>query len=192
MANGSPWFIFDINNKQIITSKTIPGTIKDSKDVILSETPIPGSNYQPVTYGGGGNRKISLTLPILNRNGVIGNIGLVKQFEALRNRYTGLTSIFSDQFTPNPKVLYSWGTGSLPLVYWVKNCQFSHEGEWVNYFGAPQYTMVDLELWLDESNILYKAEEIFRKISGIAQTAINLKDLVSEGSPFGQFKGKNL
>lgn len=163
-----PWFIFDIGNKQLITSVTIPDNITDRKDIVLAETPIPGLNYQPINYGGGGNRKISFTLPIVKRNNTIGNVLLLKQFDNLRNQAVGLTGVFSGQFKPNPKVLYYWGTGSVPLIYYVKKCDFVHQGQgFVNELGNPKYSMVEMELWLDETNILYKAEEVFRKITSL-------------------------
>lgn len=173
-----PWFLFDIDNKQLITSITIPDEIKDQKDIILSETPIPGLNYQPINYGGGGNRKISFTLPIVKRNNSVGNMMLLKQFENLRNQAVGLTSIFTGQFTRNPRVLYYWGTGSVPLVYYVKKCDFSHGAGWSNELGNPQYTNVDFELWLDESNPLYKAEEVFRKIASLTATITNAYEVI--------------
>jgi len=173
-----PWFMFDIDNIQLITSATIPGDMTDSKDIILSETPIPGQNFQPITYGGGANRKISFTLPIIKRNNTVGNSLIKAQFENLRNRSVGFRNIFSTQFSPNPQVLYYWGTGSIPLVYWVKQCNFVTPQSWVNALGQPILTNVAIELWLDETNILYKAEEVFRKLSSLTGMVINAYDVV--------------
>jgi len=173
-----PWFLYDIGNKQLIVSQTIPDEISDVKDVILTETPIPGLNYQPITPGGGGNRKITMTIPIVKRNNSVGNILLIKQFEQLRNQNVGLTGVFSNQFTPNPQVLYYWGTGSVPLVYWVKKCDFTHSGGWVNEIGNPTYTGVSLELWLDETNPLYELEQLFRKFSALSGSVVNAYDVV--------------
>lgn len=177
-AYNLPWFMFDLDNLQLITSVTIPGDIKDSKEIILSETPIPGENFQPVNYGGGGNRKISFTLPIIKRNNTIGNVLILKQFENLRNRAVGLTNIFSNQFVPNPKVLFYWGTGSVPLVYWIKKCDFTHTGGWTNAVGFTQHTLVDFELWLDETHILFKAEEVFRKVASLVGMVTNAYDVI--------------
>ena len=173
-----PWFMFDIGNKQLITSVTIPGDISDKKDIVLAETPIPGLNFQPISYGGGGNRKISFTIPILNRNNSVGNVLLLKQFDNLRNQSAGLTSLFSNQFNPNPKVLYYWGTGSIPLVYYVKSCEFVHSAGWVNEMGSPKFTNISIELWLDETNPLYLAEEVFRKLSSLTGMVVNAYNVV--------------
>jgi len=163
-----PWFLFDIVNAQLITTPLIPGDITDSKDIILTETPIPGLNYSPIQYTGGGNRKISFTLPLIKRNNTIGNVLLLKQFDQLRNQSAGLADVFSGQFTPNPKVLYYWGVGSVPLVYYVSKCNMTHKAGWTNQVGQPQYTDLEIELILDESHPLYKAEELFRKVSAFS------------------------
>lgn len=163
--------MFDLSNYQLITTPTIPGDVKDSKDIVLSETGVPGQNFQQVNYGGGGNRKISFTIPIMKR-GDTGNVMLLKQFENLRNRASSFTDIFSSQFTPNPKVLFYWGTGSIPLVYWVKKCDFTHPTYWTNKWGATQYTLIDMELWLDEKSPLYKMEEIARKLASQSNFAL--------------------
>ena len=160
-----PWFMYDIQNSQLITSQTRPGDIKDTKEIYLTETPIPGLNYAPVQPAGNGNRKISFTLPLLKRNNTIGNSLLLMQFHALRNQATGFLNIYSKQFTPNPKVIYYWGTGSLPLVYFVSKCELTNKSGWINQQGQPQYSEAMVELILDENHPVYKAEEFYRHIS---------------------------
>ncbi len=182
-----PWFMYDISNNQLITSQTRPGDIKDSKDVFLTETPIPGLNFAPVQFSGNGNRKISFTLPLLKRNNTVGNSLLLQQFHLLRNQATGLLNIFSQQFTPNPKVLYYWGTGSLPLVYFVSKCELTHKSGWVNQQGQPQYSEVQIELILDENHPLYKAEEFFRNVSAYTASAIYAFDNISNPSQERKF-----
>jgi hypothetical protein len=167
-----PWFMYDLFNRQLITSQTIPGDIKDSKDIFLTEIPIPGLNYSPVQSAGNGNRKISFTLPLLKRNNTVGNSLLLQQFHALRNQARGLLNIYSNQFNPNPKVLYYWGTGSLPMEYYVTKCEFTHKQGWTNQTGQPQFSEVNIELLLDENNFLYKAEELFRKVSIYTASAL--------------------
>lgn len=176
-----PWFMFDLANKQLITSQTIPGDIKDSKDIILTETPIPGLNYAPIQSSGNGNRKISFTLPLMRKNNTVGNLLLLKQFHTLRNQGKGISQIFSSQFTPNPKVLYYWGTGSVPMIYYVKKCDPTNRQGWVNQQGFPQYSEIDIELWLDEENALYKAEELYRKVVAITGGVLNSFDTIAGG-----------
>lgn len=165
-----PWYMFDLHNLQLITSVTIPeGEIKDSKSVVITETPIPGRNFQPISTGGNGNRTVSFTLPILKRSIAAGNVMLLKQFDLLRNQAQGLLglSALKGQFSPNPKVLYSWGIGSVPLVWYVSKCDFRHTSNMVNAIGNPQLSYVEIELKLDETHPLYKAEESFRNVSAV-------------------------
>jgi hypothetical protein len=174
-----PWFMFDLSNMQLITSATIPNTdIKDSKNIVLTETPIPGLNFSPVTPGGTGNRKISFTLPLLKRNNTVGNVLLLKQFDMLRNNAVGLTGIFSQQFNTTPKVLFNYGVGSIPLVYWVAKCDFNHKQGMTNALGSPQYTEIEFELILDETNPLYIGEEVFRKVSSLLGMAEGAYDTI--------------
>ncbi len=178
-AYNMPWFMFDIYNKQLITTTTLPSDISDVKDIILTETPIPGLNYAPIQPAGGGNRKISFTVPLIKRNNTVGNVLILKQFDLLRNQATGLLKIFTGQFTPNPKVLYFWGTGSVPLIYFVKRCNPTHRRGWINALGAPQYSEIEMELWLDETSPIYKGEEIFRKLSALTGELLASFDVIS-------------
>ncbi len=165
-AFGLPWFMYDLYNKQLITSKIIPGDMRDTKQIFLTEVPIPGINYQPVQPAGGGNRKISFTIPLIRRDPVLGNVHLLKQYDQLRNRTDSpLQTGSSLQFGSTPKVLFYWGTGSVPLVYWVSKCDMTHKQGWTNSAGLPQYSEIQIELILDERDPLYKAEEMFRKVS---------------------------
>lgn len=171
-----PWFIFDLTNKQLITSNTIPqGEIGDDKNVIFTETPILGNNFAPVSAGANGNRKISMQIPIINR-GLEGNIALIKQFELLRNKSRGFLGLKrKNQWANNPKVLYCWGVGSVPLEYYVTKCSIQHTANMVNAVGLPQHSIVSLELTLDETSMLYKVEEVYRDITsvmGVATSAI--------------------
>jgi hypothetical protein len=183
-----PWFMYDIYNFQMITSVTIPGDISDSKDVLLTEVPIPGLNYAPVMPSGNGNRKISFTLPLIKRNNTLGNSLLLRQFDSLRNQATGLLNLFPGQFTPNPKVLYYWGTGSVPLIYFVKKIDFSNKQFFMNELGNPQYSEVSIELWLDEDNLLYKAEQVWRTVASVLQNGENTFDAISKIAGFKQSK----
>ena len=144
-----PFFMLDLYNLKLITSQTVPGDIIDDKKIILTETPIPGLNYAPIQPSGNANRKVSFTLPLLKRNNTIGNSLIVNQFHVLRNQGGGLKGIFSQQFQPNPKVLFNWGIASVPLIYFVSKCQLTHKKHWVNQQGQPQYSEVQIELILD-------------------------------------------
>lgn len=180
MAFNLPWFLFDLQNLQLITSPNIPiGEITDTKEIVLSEIPIPGLSYNPISTGGMGTRKITLTIPLVKINNSVGNVLLLKQFDNLRYQAFGprLSNLISQsvQFSANPKVLYFWGAGNgVPLEYYVKRCDPVHRASFVNRFGNTQYSEIQLELWLDESSLLFKAEETFRKLASIAGGIQNL------------------
>lgn len=167
--NGSaPWFIFDETNEQLITSPTIPMTVEDRKSVIFAQSAVAGLNYTPLNPAMNGNNIVSFTIPILNRRGSQGNMPVLAGLEELRNQATGFTNPFDNrtgQFLRNPTVIYYWGTHRPPLRYKVLNCGFSHQSSLSNQLGGSQYTLVDIELALDEGNGLYKMYELERHIA---------------------------
>lgn len=175
-----PFFLFDLSSKQLITSPIIPGDISDTKDIVLAEQSIPGLTYQPIQSGGMGNRKVSFTLNLIKRNGIVGNVNLLKQFDNLRHASFSYKNISqqNSQFTPNPKVLYNWGIGSAPLVWYVKKCDPTHKQHWVNAFGQPQYSEISIELILDETNPLNKVEDMMRQVASIAGMAEGIESLI--------------
>jgi len=174
-----PWFMFDLRNLILITTATIPGDISDAKEIVLTETPIPGLGFSPITNGGLGNRKISFSIPLIRRNNTVGNTLIRAAFENLRNRGFGITGAIGgeNEFNPNPKVLYQYGVG-LPLVYFVKKCDFVHKQGWINEFGNTKYTEVQIELWLDETNILNKIESQWRRLAGYAGAAMEAYNVI--------------
>jgi hypothetical protein len=181
-----PWFMYDLANGILITTRMIPESIRDTKTIILTEVPVPGMNYQPVIAGGGGNRKIGFTIPLVRRDPVMGNVTVLKAFENLRNQVQSLLPIPQKQFNPGPKVLYFWGTGSIPLVYIVAAVNFTHRGDQVNSMGLPQYTDIEVELILDESDPRYKMEEQFRMASSYMGMGQQVIDVAVTGGLLGK------
>jgi hypothetical protein len=176
-----PFFIYDIRNKQLITSKRIPSDIQDNKSIVFSETPIAGLNYDPLSFGGMGNRKISFSIDLVKKNNNVGNVLMVKQFENLRNQPFGFKNLFrkSGQFVGGNKVLYHWGTSNfIPVVWYVTKCNFNHKSAFTNRFGYTQYSTIDIELLLDETNPIFRVEDMFRKLSGFVQQGFSSADLV--------------
>lgn len=179
------WFMFDLTNRQLITSPNVPADITDTKDVLLTEVPIPGQNFSPIQSGGMGNRKVSFTLPLIKRNNTVGNMLLLKQFHSLRNRGDVRPG---GRRTQNPRVLYYWGIGSVPQVWYVKRADPTSKQGWVNQFGYPQYSEISMELWLDATHPLTQAEDVFRQsiqALGLAIPAFDVvSNLISGGSPY--------
>jgi len=168
--------MYDLDNGQLITSRIIPGDIGDSKKIVLVETPIPGLNYEPVMPAGGGNRKVSFMLPLIMRERTVGNVLLLKQFDLLRNQAAGFANFAgAKKFMRTPRVLYYWGTGSVPLVWFVSKADVVHKQGWVNARGMPQYSEIEIELTLDEEHPAYKVEETWRMAAammGMAAQAV--------------------
>lgn len=177
-----PWFMFDIDNKLIITSKPIPKDITDNKAIVITEVPVPGLGYEPVSPGGMGNRHVSFTIPVISKNNTIGNSLLLKEFDMLRHPVS--LSLFDEgqQFVRGPKVLYWWGTGSLPQVYYVTKCNFKHKASLINQLGFPQWTDVAIELILDEEHFVNIAEDIFRKITAHAGSTLNTFKVIASSA----------
>jgi hypothetical protein len=174
-----PWFMIDIDNFSLIMSIPIPGDTNITRKPKLAETPVPGLSYEPVTPGGFGNKHVSFVIPAVKKNNTVGNTLLVKQFENLHEQVSSVLDLFGDdQFVRGPKVLYSWGTGSIPLVYWVAKCDLVNRGDMYNQLSSPTWTDVDIGLIRDDEEPIYLAEEAFRKISAIAGTVINTFDVV--------------
>lgn len=167
----------------MITSPTIPMSVEDRKNVVFAESAIPGLNYTPLTPNRNGNTNISFTLPIINRLNNRGNIVTVNQLENLRNQnLPSIVALFkpSPQFRGNPQVLYYWGTHRPPLLYWVKKCDFSHDTRMTTAAGNSAYTMVDIELELDENSSLYRMWRIELMASSLAGGALAVSDMRRE------------
>ena len=178
-ANRTNWFMFDLSNKQLISLTTAPETVSDTKGTATVEVSVPGGAYKPVLFSSLENKKIAFTIRVIARNQVLGNQVYIQQFDALRHPQVGLFSIFADKtaFTPNPKVLYHYGTGTaVPLVYFVS---IAMEHSLFNNWGYPQITDVTVELILDEDNLINQAETVTRKIAMIAGTVQGAGSMVA-------------
>lgn len=175
-----PWYMIT-ENGLFITSPTIPLSISSSKEIMYAESAVPGINYTPLYPNRQGNNKVSFTLPIINRRGVLGNANIMAQFEMLRNSDTpSLAELFKKNtdvsFRSVPKVIYQWGMHLPPLQYFVRKCDFEHTTTLLTDFGFSKYTMVSIELELDETSKLYQMYRLARQVQaivGVAETALN-------------------
>ena len=181
-----PFFLFDLTNYQLITTTTIPSDISDTKSIVLVETSIPGQDYAPVMQTANGNRKISFTLKLIKRNNTVGNIMLVSQFERLRHQNSSVMSLVGNKKPwANPKVLYNYGVGAVPLECYVSKCDFTHASGWTNELGYPQNTEVSMELIIDQTSPLYIAEQVFTEFMAWSGMLNDAADLVAS-----QFQNK--
>jgi hypothetical protein len=185
--NALPWYLLDDTNGILITSATIPVSITDAKEIVWAVTEIPGLNYTPLYPNRNGNTTLAFSIPIINRKGSVGNSNLLQSFEILRNNDTpSLTNLFArgSQFTPNPSVIYQWGTHRSPQRFKLTKLDFDHNGILTNKYGLSQYTVVNIELMLDEQSSLYRADRILRKVQGILGVADSTSQIFSNGRPY--------
>jgi len=175
-----PYYIYVLDSNLLITSPIVPTEIQDSKNIVYAQTSIPGLDYAPLSSGGFGNRTISFTIDLIKRNNSTGNSLQLKLYEVLRNPVSNIQEVFSsnNQFVQNPKVLFSYGVGSVPLVWYVTKCDFVHSGQYTNALGFPQFSKINIELTLDETNALNKIEKVFRQFASIIGSTEATKDII--------------
>lgn len=174
--NKLPWYIFDDDNGILITSPTIPVSITDAKEIVWAEPAIPGLNYTPLYPNRNGNRTVAFQIPIINRKGKFGNSNLLQAFDILRNNDNPSLSALFDRgstYKSNPSVIYQWGLHTTPLRWKIKRLDYTPNPFLTNPAGFSQYTIVDIELALDENSELYRMSRISRKVQaavGVAQS----------------------
>ncbi len=173
-----PWYMLTTNG-MLITSPTIPLSISSSKEIIYAESAVPGINYTPLYPNRQGNSKLSFTLPIINRLGLMGNANIMAQFEMLRNSDTpSLMELFKKNvdvsFRSLPQVIYQWGTHLPPLRYWVRQCDFEITTTLTTKAGFSKYTMVNFVLDLDETDSLYQMYRLSRQVQAIVGSVQSL------------------
>lgn len=182
-----PWYMIVDSTGTMITSPTIPVKINDTKAIIFAESQVPGLNYTPLYPARFGNRKIAFSLPIINRLARYGNQTTLDQIELLRNSDNpSILSLFQRpaRFKANPTVIYGWGTHTTPLRWVVRKADMEHNSSLTNANGFSQYTIVNLELEVDEDSTLYRAYRIKKLVSSIAGNFVNSKQLNSSGRPY--------
>lgn len=153
-----PWYMIDLDNFQLYVSELVPEDIKDEKNVILTESPIPGLGYQPISPGGNSNRIVNFTLPIYSTEVFVGNSLLLRYFKQIRSPIAPLFQK-PEQHQRSPKVLYNFGLGDPPMVFYAKNCSISSKGSMVNEFGNPELSYVDISLLYDPEHEINIIEE---------------------------------
>lgn len=178
-----PWFIFSWATKDLITSKTVPETVSDTKSISRPGTQIPGGGSEVSKFGSISSRKISFSIKMANFNNNLGISPKVKALENLRNPAPPFLGFGAPKpFSPNPSVLYYHGTGSSVLWYFVTKCDFtlSHQ----NRIGMPQVVTASISLTLDEEGTLYTIERIYRQVTAKLGLAQSLKEQVSSTHPY--------
>ena len=183
-----PWYIL-AENGILITSPTIPLSVASTKEIIYAENAVPGLNFTPMYPNRQGNMKLSFSLPIINRKGILGNANILASFEMLRNSDTpSLAELLKKKtdvaFRSPPQVVYSWGTHLPPLTYWVRKCDFEHTTTLVNSAGFSKYTIVNFELELDETSLLYQNYKLVRRVQSLIGMGEQVANLLGSSRPY--------
>lgn len=148
-----PWFMYDLTNRQIVFNlRARPEHIQDTKQIKYTEVPVYGQADPPLVYSGGGLRRLSFNIKFFS-NSPIGHIPLLAQIRAMRHGNLNRTSV-----NKGVRVIYFWGTGSVPLVWHVAKADIVHDGA-ATRVGMPYWSEVAFELIVDTTHPLYKIEQ---------------------------------
>lgn len=173
-----------IGGSNVLSSNIIPEQITFNKPINYSQKAIPGGRTSIPEFNNFGATTVSFTVTHVNVNSEFGVVGVQKFFESLRQpeeRYDSGTSALgtlvgnSPPFIANPKVIYFYGTGSVPMVYFVTKVDFTL-GRF-NRNSFPQAITVGIDLVLDENGALYNAESAFR----LSVNKLNLLNIAVQG-----------
>lgn len=178
-------------NTRIFTSNTVPDSISSQKQMSYEQLQIPGGRASIPKFGSMQAKKISFSLKLARFNNQTGVNPDVKFFEMLRypffrlqeigNGFSQGSKLFKD-FTPNPKVLYFWGTGAV-LNYFVTNVNIDLSK--FNNLGFPQVATISLDLELDEDGALFTAEMKYMQIvSGLISARTLLRGKAKPANPY--------
>lgn len=173
-----PWFILNLDSKELIVLPNVPLEIKSTKETRFSQTQVPGASTDMIQFSGLGPTKISFDIKLLKKDNIVGNMPTLKQFENLR---VPIFSVFDGLVPPTdnqpPKIIYWYGSGmTLPQTYYVSRCDFSHK--MYNQLGYPQMTDISMELMMDEHTILYTFEKYARAVLAVLGTVESIVTLL--------------
>lgn len=186
--NKVPWFIAG-RGAGIITSKTVPESVTDSKVIQWNETPVPGSHTGVPKYGGMQARRISFSLKVAEFNDTFGVTTKLAQFRRLRNPEPEYVVFGGYQpFSANKTVFYFYGTVS-PFVVecYVNKVDFTLT--YPNKYGRPQVGDVQMELIVREEGALWAFEREWSQLKALLGLAKSVAEPFSSGNPY---KGRGL
>lgn len=173
-----PWFIYIWDSPYILMSRNVPESITSQKTINRTNQSIPGAGTSIPKFGNIDAEKISFSIKLASFNNELGVTDQVRFFDLLRTPDSPTTDVVSRPFTANPQVLYWYGNGKLPMLYYVAKCDY-RLSKW-NIYGMPQVVDVDFEFILDEESKVYKMEVAARKL--LAATA-GAESVASQLSP---------
>jgi len=161
-----PWFLAIFGSTEydfsFLTSKTIPESVSDTKEINIAQSQIPGGKTTIKKFGSFGARTISFNIKFASFDDNLGVTPQIAVLQTLRYSTSKFFSIKTDSFVPPPKVIYyHTASTTIPLVCICDNVDFTTS--YPNVIGKPQVVDVSMRLLVDEDNPVMKIEEGIRK-----------------------------
>jgi hypothetical protein len=186
-----PWYIIKYSSitsslylPEFYTSKNIPLETDSSRKINRTKRQVPGGATVASSFANMEDKIISFSFETGKYNAQFGIMDDYRFFDSLRKPridISGATSISSGTatatgwdkakpFTPNPKVLYGYGAGSMiPQVYFVDDVKIKTADP--NKYGYHQFMNVSITLSYDEANALNTAESTINGILSLVGVA---------------------
>lgn len=183
-----------------ITTKTIPTSVSDTKEINWSEIQIPGGHTSSSRFGSFGANNITFNLKVADFNDKLGVTSLTSALSTLRRPTTGRKYSGNFKFEENGLPSYSSGTlyapftpppnvimwhsliANIPLEYEVKKCDFDTSKP--NRWGRPQVVNISFSFTLVEDGLLYEMEVLAAQVAGVINTAKGVTRLFGKGNPY--------
>lgn len=184
-----PWFLAIYGNTNydfaFITSKTVPESVSDTKEINWSETQVPGGKTTIKKFGSFGTRNINFSIKLASFNDNLGVTPQIAVLQSLRRSSGGYAAAltFGDDavFVPPPKVIYyHTAATTLPLACFVKNCDFNTS--YPNRIGKPQVVDVSMSLMVDEDHPMMKAEVALQKALQVIGSVKSITQTLTGGA----------
>jgi hypothetical protein len=166
-------FVFSFNPEEITTER----------EINYFEVPNIGGSHHELIFVGFSNEKVSFTLEMIDMEDPAGVMKEIAYFKQLREPDAGLLGIagsfFGNEHYPPPQILFNFGTGYLvPQIWNVLNVSIRtthhHAGYVRGVIGVPKRAIIEIELSLDEDSVLYKSEQIFKKVMSVNASAMSI------------------
>lgn len=184
-----PWFlaIYDPSssvNLGFLTSKSIPDSVADSKEINFVETQVPGGKTTIKKFGSFGSRTINFSIRLASFNDNLGVVPQIAVLQSLRNPYESLQDITAHKdtaFQAPPKVIYyHTAATTVPLVCFCLSVDFTTS--YPNILSRPQVVDVSMRLLVDESHPIMVAENIARKTLQLVGSVKSLTQTLTGGN----------
>jgi len=188
---------------RLFTSLSVPESVATSKKINIDRQAIPGGSTAVPQFGNFGETTIKFSLKLARMNREMGVTPDIQFFESLRRPAFSLYDTFapaaslagstpssvSKPFQPNPKVIYFYGTGMLPMNYVVSDVEIVNRA--FNEIGNPQVSEITMQLDLDEDGPLFALEMQYMQFTVALKTLGLYKAFVGRERAANPYIGKD-